>query len=365
MSHNHDHCQGHGHSHAPVDFSRAFAIGIALNLIFVLVEGGYGFLANSLALMADAGHNLSDVMTLLLAWGGMALAKRGATARHTYGFKKGTILVSLGSALFLYAAIGVILWEAVGRLRHPAEVNGMAVIVVAAIGVVINTATALLFMAGRKNDLNIKGAFLHMAADAAVSAGVVVAGFAIMATGWNWLDPLISIGIALVVLIAGWGLLKDSLHLTMAGVPDHIEAEAVLDYLTGLPGVQCVHDLHIWAASTTENVLTAHLVMPGGGSDAFLHRIAAELRHDFAIHHTTVQIEQEDADGLCHTNNREQHGYCWPGKAGGLDLDRLAGANRGDAKAQQAGLKNHNAGKASRPADFFVPPPFITRRLPV
>ncbi|MCX5870383.1 MAG: cation diffusion facilitator family transporter [Deltaproteobacteria bacterium] len=306
--HNHDH---HGHDHAPADFSRAFAIGTALNLIFVLVEGGYGFMANSLALMADAGHNLSDVMALLLAWGSMIMARRGATARHTYGFKKGTILVSLGSTLFLYAAIGVILWEAVGRLRAPAEVNGMAITVVAAIGVVINTATALLFMAGRKNDLNIKGAFLHMAADAAVSAGVVAAGFAIMATGWNWLDPLISIAIALVVLIAGWGLLKDSLHLTMAGVPEHIEAEAVLDYLTGLPGVQCVHDLHIWAASTTENVLTAHLVMPAGGDDAFLHETAEHLHHDFAIHHTTIQIEREDVSGVCHVNSTSQ-GCCWP-----------------------------------------------------
>ena len=319
MTLNHNHA---GHDHAPADFSRAFAIGIALNLAFVLVEGGYGFLANSLALVADAGHNLSDVMTLLLAWGGMVLAKRGATARHTYGFKKGTILVSLGSALFLYAAIGVILWEAFARLRTPAEVNGMAIIVVAGIGVVINTVTALLFMSGRKNDLNIKGAFLHMAADAAVSAGVVAAGFAIMATGWHWLDPLISIAIALVVLIAGWGLLKDSLHLTMAGVPDHIEAEAVLNYLTGLPGVQCVHDLHIWAASTTETVLTAHLVMPTGGDDAFLHQVAEELRRDFAIHHTTLQIEVEDEIEACHISNKDQ-GCCWPGKTATTNADEL------------------------------------------
>jgi cobalt-zinc-cadmium efflux system protein len=311
MAHIHELNNGHGHDHAPADFSRAFAIGTALNLIFVLVEGGYGFIANSLALMADAGHNLSDVMALLLAWGSMIMAKRSATARHTYGFKKGTILVSLGSALFLYAAIGVILWEAVGRLRVPAEVNGMAITVVAAIGVVINTATALLFMAGRKDDLNIKGAFLHMAADAAVSAGVVAAGLAIIATDWNWLDPLISIAIALVILVAGWGLLKDSLHLTMAGVPEHIEAEKVLDYLTNLPGVACVHDLHIWAASTTENVLTAHLVMPEGGDDAFLHQTAEHLRHEFAIHHTTLQIEITVTNGICHVNNKD-HGRCWP-----------------------------------------------------
>lgn len=310
MAHGHDHTN---HSHAPADLSRAFAIGTALNLAFVLAEGGYGFMANSLALVADAGHNLSDVMSLLLAWGGMIMAKRGATSRYTYGFKKGTILVSLGSALFLYTAIGVILWEAVGRLRNPAEVNGMAVTVVAAIGVVINSATAFLFMSGRKKDLNVKGAFLHMAADAAVSGGVVVAGLGIVATGWYWLDPLVSIAIALVILVVGWGLLKESFHLTMAGVPPHIEAEAVLDYLSGLPGVQCVHDLHIWAASTTETVLTAHLIMPDGGGDAFLQRTADHLRHEFHIHHTTIQVEREDLDGLCLLNGTHQ-GCCWPGR---------------------------------------------------
>lgn len=317
MEQNHQHDHGHGHSHAPADFSRAFALGIALNMTFVLVEAGYGIAANSLALVADAGHNLSDVMTLVLAWGAMLMAKRVATPRHTFGFKKGTILVSLGSALFLYAAIGVILWEAVGRLAAPAPVQGMTITVVAAIGVVINTVTALLFMRGRKDDLNIKGAFLHMAADAAVSAGVVVAGLVIAATGWHLLDPLVSIAIALLILLAGWGLLKDSLHLTMAGVPAHINAQDVLNYLTGLPGVACVHDLHIWAASTTENVLTAHLVMPGGGDDAFLHRIADDLRHDFTIHHTTVQIETEDTNcRLCFINNKGRQGACWPGKAG-------------------------------------------------
>lgn len=308
MTHTHDHP---GHDHAPADFSRAFAIGTALNLAFVLVESGYGFLANSLALLADAGHNLSDVMVLLLAWGSTILAKRSATARHTYGLKKATILVSLGSALFLYAVIGIIFWEAAGRLRAPEEVNGMAVTVVAAIGVLINTSTALLFMKGSKHDLNIKGAFLHMAADAAVSAGVVITGLTIAATGWYLLDPLISMAIALVILAAGWGLLKDSLHLTMAGVPSHIEAEAVLDYLAGIPEVQCVHDLHIWAASTTETVLTAHLVMPKGGDDTFLHQTAERLRHDFDIHHTTIQIERETTSGVCHVDNKSQ-GCCWP-----------------------------------------------------
>ena len=304
----------HAHRHAPTNFNRAFAIGTILNLLFVVIEAGYGTISHSLALIADAGHNLSDVMTLLLAWGAMALASRSATARHTFGFKKGTILASLGSALFLCVAIGIIIWEAVGRLRTPVPVDGLTISVVAAIGVAINTATALLFMAGRKTDLNIKGAFLHMAADAAVSAGVVISGLLITFTGWNILDPVISIAIAFVILFSGWGLLKDSLHLTMAGVPAEIDAAAVLDYLTGLPGVQWVHDLHIWAASTTENILTAHLVMEDGGSDEFLHRTAEYLHQHFGIHHTTIQIEQSDISGSCHTDNSNGQGRCWPGR---------------------------------------------------
>ncbi len=313
MAHNRQ-SHNHGHCHAPGNVNRAFAIGIVLNSAFVGVEFVYGLLSDSLALVADAGHNLSDVMTLLIAWAAIAVAKRSATATHTFGFKKGTILVSLGSALFLYLAIGVIIWEAVGRLRSPVPVHGMTITVVAAIGVIINTVTALLFMAGRKNDLNIKGAFLHMAADAVVSAGVVVSGLIITATGWNILDPVISIVIALCILFAGWGLLKDSLHLTMAGVPAQIDATAVLDYLTELTGVHCVHDLHIWAASTTENVLTAHLVMQSGGSDALLHETAEYLEHHFDIHHTTLQIERSAISGRCHTENTNGEGSCWPGR---------------------------------------------------
>ena len=312
----------HADSYAPTNFNRAFAIGTILNLLFVIIEAGYGTLSNSLALIADAGHNLSDVMTLLLAWGAMALANRSATAKHTFGFKKGTILASFASALLLCVAIGVIIWEAVGRLRSPVPVNGLTITVVAAIGVVLNTATALLFMAGRKNDLNIKGAFLHMAADAAVSAGVVVSGLLITYTGWNILDPIISIVIAFVILFAGWGLLKDSLHLTMAGVPAQIDAAVVLEYLTGLPGVQCVHDLHIWAASTTENVLTAHLVMASGGSDEFLYETAEHLHHHFDIHHTTIQIERSDISGACHRDKSNGQGRCWPGKPATI---RMAG----------------------------------------
>lgn len=211
-------------------------------------------------------------------------------------------------------AIGAIISEAFGRLRSPVPVHGMTITIVAAIGVVINTATALRFMAWRKNDLNIKEAFLHMAADAAVSVGVVVSGLLIMYTGWNILDPIISIAIALVILVAGWGLLKDSMHLSMAGVPAQIDATAVLEYVTGLSGVQCVHDLHIWAASTTENVLTAHLVMVSGGSDEFLHETAEYLHHHFNIHHTTLQIERSAISGACHTESSNGQGNCWPGK---------------------------------------------------
>lgn len=302
MAHNHT------HDHTPPDFNRAFAIGIILNLAFVLVEVVYGIVGNSLALVADAGHNFSDVMTLLLAWGAMTLANRSATPTHTFGFKKGTIVASLFSALLLYAAMGIIIWEAIARFRMPTPTSGMTIIVVAAIGVVINTATALLFISGRKHDLNIKGAFLHMAADAVVSAGVVAAGLAIAATGWQWLDPLVSMAIALVVLGAGWGLLKNSFHLTMAGVPSHIDSEEVLVFLRRLPGVCSVHDLHIWAGSTTENMLTAHLIMPEGGSDDFLHETMKRLRHDFQIHHATLQIEQ---DGECRKRSQQGH-KCWP-----------------------------------------------------
>lgn len=304
MSHNHN----HNHSHTPANFDRAFAIGTVLNLGFVFAEATYGILGNSLALVADAGHNLSDVMGLLLAWGASLLARKAATASHTFGFKKATILASLISALLLYAAVGIIIWEAVQRLLSPLPVEGLTVIVVAAIGVLINTATALLFFSGRKGDLNVKGAFLHMAADAAVSLGVVAAGFAIRATGLLWIDPVLSLLIAAIIIIAGWGLLKESLHLSLAGVPHHIDSEDLLDFLAGRPGVSCVHDLHIWAASTTENVLTAHLVRPEGGDDAFLRQTAEELRHHFDIHHATLQIERDDS---C-TVNSHQTGNCWP-----------------------------------------------------
>jgi cobalt-zinc-cadmium efflux system protein len=299
------------HDHAgPQDFNRAFAIGVTLNFFFVVAEVGYGLASNSLALIADGGHNMSDVLGLLLAWGASVLAGRSPTPRYTYGFKRGTILVSLISALLLYAATGAIIWEAIGRFHSPAELNGTTIMAVAAVGLIINTATALLFMSGRKHDLNIKGAFLHMAADALVSAGVVGAGFAITTTGWFWLDPAVSLVIGFVVLFAGWGLLRDSLHLTVDGVPAHINIEEVLRYFMGLPGVSCVHDLHIWALSTTDNVLSAHIVMPGGNGDEFLHNVAEHLRQAFHIGHTTIQVERDTGNYVCHLD-KNGNVRCW------------------------------------------------------
>jgi cobalt-zinc-cadmium efflux system protein len=303
------------HYHHPSGFDRAFAIGIGLNLLYVLIEAGYGLAVGSLALLADAGHNLSDVLTLVLAWVAMVLARRAATARHTFGWKKATILASLVSALFLYAAIGVIIWEAAGRLRSPVAVDGATIMAVAAIGVVVNTVTALLFMRGRKSDLNIKGAFLHMAADAAVSAGVVLSGLAIRLTGWNILDPLISLVIALVIIFSGWGLLKDSFHLILGGVPAAVDSEAVLAYLQSRPGVSSVVDLHVWAASTTENLLTTHLLMPGGASDAFLDETARYLRDHHQIHHTTIQVQHNPSvAGPGQDGEVAPFKGCWPQK---------------------------------------------------
>ena len=250
MSHDHDHG---GHSHAPANFGTAFVVGIALNSGFVLVEAVYGYFAHSLALMADAGHNLSDVLGLLLAWGATVLARRAPSTRHTYGLRSSSILASLFNAVFLLVAIGAIAWEAIGRFSHSEPVQGKTVIVVALIGIAINTITALMFMAGRKNDLNIRGAFLHMVADAGVSAGVVVAGIVMLFTGWLWLDPVVSLTIAVVILVSTWGLLKDSVNLSLHAVPEGIQASEVKAYLADLPDVRDVHDLHIWAMSTTEN----------------------------------------------------------------------------------------------------------------
>jgi cobalt-zinc-cadmium efflux system protein len=291
-SHAHDHSHGHaGHSHAPDNFGTAFAIGATLNTAFVIAELIFGYAANSLALISDAVHNLSDVIALLLAWGAAWLAQKQPTQRHTYGYRRASILAALFNAGLLLVAVGGIVVEAVNRLYSPAPVAGWTVVMVAALGVAINGFTALLFMRGRHGDLNIRGAYLHMAADAGVSLGVVVAALIIMLTGWLWLDPAISLVIAAVVFWSGWGLARDSVNLALDGVPRSIELAEVRDYLAGLEGVSEVHDLHVWAMSTNETALTAHLVRPGGTDDAFLHRVCDELSHRFNIHHPTLQIE--------------------------------------------------------------------------
>ena len=297
--HSHDHAHGahnhgghHGHSHAPASFGRAFAVGIALNTAFVVVEAVFGFLSGSMALVADAGHNLSDVLALLIAWGATIMAARPASSRFTYGYKSSSILAALANAGLLLVAVGAILFETIHRLFDPAPVEGMTMIVVAGIGIVINTATALMFMRGRKHDLNIRGAFLHMVADALVSVGVVVAGVAILLTGQLWIDPLTSLVIVLVIGWGTWGLLKDSVKMGLLAVPEGIEQSDVRAYLSRLDGVEAVHDLHIWPMSTTETAMTAHLVMPGGHpGDAFLREVAHELDHRFSIEHATVQVE--------------------------------------------------------------------------
>jgi cobalt-zinc-cadmium efflux system protein len=294
MAHDHHHNHSHDHarhSHAPDNFGAAFAIGAALNTAFVIAELIFGYAANSLALISDAVHNLSDVIALLLAWGAAWLAQKQPTQRHTYGYRRASILAALFNAGLLLVAVGGIVVEAVNRLYSPAPVAAWTVVAVAALGVAINGFTALLFMRGRHGDLNIRGAYLHMAADAGVSLGVVVAALIIMLTGWLWLDPAISLVIAVVVFWSGWGLARDSVNLALDGVPRGIELAKVRDYLAGLEGVSEVHDLHVWAMSTNETALTAHLVRPGGTDDAFLHGVCEELSLRFNIHHSTLQIE--------------------------------------------------------------------------
>ncbi len=290
----HGHQHGHGHVHAPADFGRAFAIGVVLNTGFVLVEAIYGFLSGSMALVADAGHNLSDVLGLLIAWGANIASKWPPSARFTYGLKSSTILAAFANAMLLLIAIGAILIESIRRLLYPVETEGWTMIWVAGIGIVINTVTALLFMRGRKSDLNIRGAFLHMAADALVSVGVVVAGAAILLTGAVLIDPIVSLLIVAVIAWGTWGLLRDSVKMSLAAVPDGVDEAAVRAALGALPGVAAVHHLHIWPMSTTETALTAHLIMPEGHpGDAFLQETAHRLEHDHAIGHVTLQIEVE------------------------------------------------------------------------
>jgi cobalt-zinc-cadmium efflux system protein len=294
------HDQSPGHSHTVANFGRAFAIGVALNLGFVILEATWGTLAHSLALVADAGHNLSDVLGLLLAWGASVLSRRAPTQHRTYGLRRTSTLAALVNAVLLLVAVGAIAWEAIGRFSHPSPVAGATVVWVAAVGIAVNAATALLFMSGRKGDLNIRGAFVHMAADAGVSLGVVLAGGVMLATGWQWLDPIVSLVISAVILVGTWGLLRDSVNLALDAVPEGIDISAVRGYLEGLPEVTEVHDLHVWGMSTTETALTAHLVMPGGGPGDELHSRAAREMHDrFGIEHVTLQVETGDSAHPC------------------------------------------------------------------
>jgi cobalt-zinc-cadmium efflux system protein len=299
MSDGHD----HSHSHAPANFNRAFAIGIGLNIVFVAIEAFYGWKINSLALLADAGHNLSDVAGLVLAWGGALAGKLRPNARHTYGWKRGSILAAFANALLLLVAIGALAWEAVGRLVSPdplAGTEGVTIMAVAAVGIVVNTVTALLFMRGGERDLNIRGAFLHMAADALVSVGVVVAGALTLWMGWLWLDPVVSLLIAAVILLGTWNLFRQSLHLLFDGVPDSVDLMAVRQSLLDLPGVTQVHDLHVWAMGTSQIAMTAHLITPGGHPDDTFYRHAAEVLHDrFEITHATLQVVREPFMPLC------------------------------------------------------------------
>jgi cobalt-zinc-cadmium efflux system protein len=292
-SHAHIHSHGHGHAHTPADYGRAFAVGIALNLGFVVAETVFGFVANSMALLADAGHNLSDVLGLVVAWAGAIMAKRAASPRFTYGFKKAPILAALANCLFLLIAVGAIGAEAIRRLFHPSTTEGSTVIVVASLGIVINGVTALLFARGREHDINIRGAYLHMAADTVVSAAVVFAGLVIVWTGQRWVDPVISLAVAVVILWGSVGLLKESAWMSLAGVPSGIDVDVVEAELAELEGVDTVHDLHIWPLSTTETALTAHLVAPHIASTDELLQAAREMLHDrFRIEHCTLQIER-------------------------------------------------------------------------
>ena len=294
MSHDHSgRGHGHGHSHAPSTFSKAFAIGIGLNIVFVAIEAVFGFRAGSLALLADAGHNLTDVFGLALAWGAAVLAKRPPSAKRTYGMRRGSVLAALSNAVLLIVAIGAIAWEAIGRLSHPEPIAGGIVMAVAAVGILINAATAVLFISGRKGDLNVRGAFIHMTADALVSAGVVATGFAISVTGLLWLDPAVSLVIVIVIAIGTWSLLRDSVNLAMDAVPRNIDATQVEKHLKQVRGVTEVHDLHIWGMSTTECALTVHLVRPClEDDDVFLLDLCRDLHDNFGIEHSTVQIER-------------------------------------------------------------------------
>ena len=297
----HDDHAGHDHRHADLsNQGRSFVIALALNAGFVVIEFGYGFAANSTALMADAGHNLSDVLSLFLAWGAAILARKAASERFTYGFRNTTILAAVANAVLLLVACGAIAWEAVHRFAQPPVVAGLTVAAVAAAGVLVNGLSAWLFFKGSKADLNIRAAYLHMAADAAVSAGVVITGIVMIFTGWHWLDPVISLAIVAVIVFGTWGLLRDSVQLALSAVPPHIDIAAIEADLRNRPGVAEVHDLHIWGLSTTESALTVHLVMPEGyPGDAFMNEIRKTLESRYTIHHSTLEIEQGTIEHVC------------------------------------------------------------------
>ncbi len=291
---------GQGHNHGSSDYGRAFAIGVTLNLAFVVVEAVFGRLSHSLALVADAGHNLGDVLGLVLAWGAMILARRSPTPGRTYGYRRSSILAALMNAAVLLIGVGAIAWEAINRLNQPGPIKEVEVIWVAGIGVLVNAGTALMFMSGRKGDLNIRGAFVHMAGDALISLGVALGGLAILVTGWFWLDPVISLVIVAFIVYGTWGLLRGSINLALDAVPEGIDMQGIRDYLAGLPTCIDVHDLHVWGVSTTEAALTAHVVMAQSVcDDALLTRTANELHQRFGIEHTTLQVELGDPAFPC------------------------------------------------------------------
>ncbi len=299
----HHHGPAHGraqHVDGQSDYGRAFVIGIALNLAYVAAEAALGVVAGSLALLADAGHNLSDVLALALSWGAAMLSRRQPSQRFTYGLRSSSILAALANAIILLVVTGGIAWEALWRLWHPVAVAGGTIAWVAAAGILVNGATALLFAGGRRRDLNVRSAFLHMAADAVIAAGVVVTGIAIVLTGRPWLDPAVGLVVAAVIVYGTWGLIKEAMRLALNAVPEGVNSAAVRAHLAGLPGVAQIHDLHIWGMSTTETALTCHLVMPGGHpGDAALSAMARELEGRFGIHHATIQIELADSEEVC------------------------------------------------------------------
>lgn len=290
----------HSHHHAPPNYNRAYAIASCINLIFIIFETFYALAANSMSLLADAGHNLGDVTGLLLAWGANYLLTRGSKDRYSYGYKKTTILASLANALLLVGTSVLIAYEAIAKLIHPSSVNELIVIVVAAIGIFVNGGTAMLFTHAKEKDLNSKGAFLHLAADAVISLGVVVSACAMFLTGWQWLDSVVSLIIVIAILFGTWELLLHSTNLVLAGVPHSVNQQEVRNYLAKLPGVTAIHDLHIWGISTQEIALTAHLIMPSQSlNDEDYQRINDDLRHKFDIHHVTLQIEKGDRADAC------------------------------------------------------------------